>query len=47
MKKKIALLIKEYNKKTLIAIRTCNQIFFKKIHSLNFIKLLTRCALNN
>ena len=27
MKKKLAPLIKEYNKKTLVAIRTCNQIF--------------------
>ena len=30
MKKKLALLIEEYNKKT-IAMHTCNQIFFKKI----------------
>ena len=29
MKKKLAPLIKEYNKKTLTAIRTCNQIFKK------------------
>ena len=30
MKKKLAPLIEEYNKKILIAIRTCNQIFLKK-----------------
>ena len=46
MKNKFAPLIEEYNKKTLIAIRTCNQFFLKKFHSLNSIFFSRfRCAL--